>query len=231
MNNTKKNIILFCIIIATFLNYRTSYAYKNIDLFEEILQETKGQVVEYGVKTHFKSNIDGQDLVDSLMNKIESNKNIRAELYSDKHNYYIDFKSVSVKGNIAIITKENSSLVTIEIIQKGHENNLESLEQYVESIVGYLSDDNKIYYKYLKAKISYENLVEVNNKVTGLLESIGASNINSIEINNGFSTTAYTRRYSPKRNNGELMDLNFALCNYSSGNYIIIGTPEIIASY
>jgi len=218
-------------IIATFLNYRTSYAYKNIDLFEEILQETKGQVVEYGVKTHFKSNIDGQDLVDSLMNKIESNKDIKAELYSDKHNYYIDFKSVSVKGNIAIITKENSSLVTIEIIQKGHENNLESLEQYVESIVGYLSDDNKIYYKYLKAQIFYENLVGVNNKVTGLLESIGASNINSIEINNGFSTTAYTRRYSPKRNNGELMDLNFALCNYSSGNYIIIGTPEIIASY
>jgi hypothetical protein len=231
MKNTKKIIILFCIIVATLLNYKISYAYKDLDLFEKILQKSKGTVVEYGVKTRFKSSIDGQELLNVLTNKINENKDTKAEVYSDKQNRYISFKSTSIQGDIEIITEKNSSLVTIEIIQKSYKNDLESLTQYVESIADYVSDEKKVYYKYLKAQISYGNLLEVNNKVTGLLENIGATNINSIEINNGFSTTANTHKYSPKNNNGELMDLNFALCNYSSGNYIIIGTPEIITSY
>ena len=231
MRNTKKNIILFCIILFNLLNYKISYAYKDLDLFEKILEESKGQVVEYGARTRFKSNINGQELISVLKNKINANKDTKAEVYSDKQNYYMQFKSNNAEGNITIISAEDSSLITMEIIQKNSENNLETLTQYMESIADYVSDDKKIYYKYLKAQISYDNLSEVNNKVTGLLEGVGATNINSIELDNGFSTTAYTHRYSPKRNNGELMDLNFALCNYSTGNYIIIGTPEIIASY
>lgn len=231
MRSTKKFIVLFCIILSNLLNYKVSYAYKDLDLFEEILQESKGQVVEYGVKTYFESNINGQELIDIVKNKINANKDTKSEVYRDKQNYYVHFLSRNTEGNATIVTTEDSSLITIEIIQKGHKNDLEDLTQYVESIANYISDNKKIYYKYLKAKISYGNLQELNNKVTGLLKRTGAININSIELDNGFSTTAYTRKYSPKRNNGELMDLNFALCSYSTGNYIIIGTPEIIASY
>jgi len=55
--------------------------------------------------------------------------------------------------------------------------------------------------------------------------------IETVSINNGLSTVAYTKEYDEKVTNNKLIDFNYAVCNYSSGRYIIIGTPEIITTY
>jgi hypothetical protein len=58
-----------------------------------------------------------------------------------------------------------------------------------------------------------------------------ASNIGTVEIDNGYSTVAYTRKYPVMKNDGKWIDFNYAVCSYSSGNYVIIGTPVIITTY
>jgi hypothetical protein len=90
----------------------------------------------------------------------------------------------------------------------------------------------------LKARIgensadeSIEDIYEVNEKIIKLLESHSTKNIETVNINNGLSTVAYTKNYDAMVNNNKLIDFNYAVCNYSSGSYIIIGTPEIIITY
>jgi hypothetical protein len=87
------------------------------------------------------------------------------------------------------------------------------------------------YYFYLKSKVKENNLSLVNDKINKILKNSGAKNIDTVEINKGFSTVAYTKRYETVKNNGLLMDFNYAVTSYNSGNYIIIGTPTIKETY
>ncbi|MEA4825869.1 MAG: hypothetical protein VB130_04440 [Clostridium sp.] len=227
MKNNSKAIIFLLMTIAVLLNYKISYAYKNIDLFQEVLSETKGQVVEYGLKTRFKSKINGQELVNYFVNEINANISTKVKSYRGKNSYIINFKDINSEGFIEVIDDE----VIVQIIKKDETNNLESLRENIERIISPISENKNTYYKYLKAQLPNSDLLSLNKEILELLKSKGADNIHSVEISNGYSNSLYTKIYKPKNNNGELMDLNFALCNYSSGNYIIIGTPEIFITY
>ena len=94
------------------------------------------------------------------------------------------------------------------------------------------------YFQYLKAKIlvsstdsGVSDIYNINKTIINMLKTHGTENIETVSINNGLSTIAYTKKYENKVNNNKLIDLNYAVCNYSSGRYIIIGTPEIITTY
>jgi Tfp pilus assembly protein FimT len=90
---------------------------------------------------------------------------------------------------------------------------------------------NAKYFQYLKAKLPNNNIKYDNNKVLELLKGYDSTNINTVKLENGYSTTAYTKMYNSMESNGQLIDLNYALSKYSSGSYIIIGTPEINVTY
>lgn len=228
----KKVIILFFIMFAMLLNYKISYAYKRIDLFTSILNETKGEVIEYGLKTRFKTCKNGQESYSYFLNIINSNKpNCRVKVTKDKYNYCIEFEDESSKGYMEFFTSEEGNIISIEIIEKGSENNLQKLKDEIKCITSFWVDNEVNYFQYLKAKLPNGDLDNTNKRINSLLKSEGAVNLNSIKINNGFSTSAYTCRYEQIKSNGKLMDFNFALCRYQSGNYIIIGTPEIVVSY
>ncbi|MCY6485630.1 YwmB family TATA-box binding protein [Clostridium aestuarii] len=226
-----KSIILVLLALVL-LNYKFSYAFKKENLFGFILKETKAQVNEYGIKTRFKVCENGQGYYKYFLNKIKVNKpNYKIKTNYSKRGYSISFTNSRSKGYIEEFSIEGKKIITINIIKKDNENKLTELKSQIKAIVNSIPKENIVSSQYIKARIPEENLKKENSKVINLLKNEGAVNINSIKINNGFSTTAYTCRYIPKKNNGKLMDFNFALCNYSSGNYIIMGTPEIITTY
>ncbi|KGM96249.1 hypothetical protein Z968_06995 [Clostridium novyi A str. 4552] len=231
-NNVKNGVLLFVITIGIFLSYKVSYAYKKTNFFEEIIDTTRGNVEEYGVETYFKTKINGQELLSYFNDVIDNNKLLKSINYKDKNNCCIEFKdNKNIKGTILVENLNSNPLVKVSIVEKSNYNNLERLDKWVKNIEGKISKGENINYQYLKAKLPKCSLNKVNRELIELLKGKGAKNIDSIEINNGFTTCAYTRQYKPKRINGKLMDFNYALSNYSSGSYVIIGTPEIITTY
>ena len=76
-----------------------------------------------------------------------------------------------------------------------------------------------------------EDIHVTNDRIIKVLISHGAKNIDTVSINNGLRTVPYTPKYDEVKINNKLIDFNYAVCNYSCGRYIIIGTPEIITTY
>lgn len=231
MGKKRKALTLFLVLIAMILNYRVSYAYKNVNLFQEMIKTAEGEIVESGIRTRFKSIRNGQELTEYFIDKVNDNKDTEVKSYKNKGNFYIDFEEKSTKGSIMITSSKGENIVTIDIVQKCSTNELYKIKSKIESVIAPVSEKEKVYYQYLKAKLPSKDLASINHELVSVLKINGAVNISSIELNNGFSTCAYTYRYKPKRSNGKLMDLNFALSSYTSGKYLIIGTPEIIITY
>lgn len=231
MNRKKNIVIFFLVVIAMFLNYKISYACKTEDLLEGIIKTTKSSVIECGIKTRFSSMRKGQELVKYFVSRLSSTKNTEIKHYKHGENYFIEFENKISHGHIQIINSKGESTVIINIIKKSKRNELNQLKNEIENNTAEISKDRKIYYQYIKGKLPNGNLSKINDKLICLLKNKNSKNISSIKINNGFSTCAYTQRYEKKINNGRLMDLNYALSSYSSGDYIIVGTPEIITTY
>lgn len=230
MKSVNKILVLIITVIAILLNYNVPYACKDIDLFQEMINKSEGQIVESGVRTRFISTMNGQELQDYILKKI-SGQNTKVKSYMTKGNYYIDIKSSDITGNISITKADSGSSVTIDILKKSSKNELENIKNSIEFVIKPINHDKCMYYEYVKAKLPDKDLASLNKELAWMLKSHGATNINSVELNNGFSSTACTGRFHRKMNNGKLMDLNYALNNYTSGKYIIIGTPEIIIAY
>ncbi|KEH98360.1 YwmB family TATA-box binding protein [Clostridium botulinum] len=231
MKNIKKGVVFFITVVSIFLNYKITYAYKNIDYFEKFINTTGSKVIEYGVNTKFETTINGQELFSCFKDRIPIIGYLKLNTYENKGNYHMEFKNSNIKGYILIQSLKEKSYVTINIIKTDNTNKLSKLQSQVRELKEGLSKKEGIYYQYLKAKLPDNDLSKVNNNLISLLKNTGAINVDSVEINDGFSTCAYTTQYEPKRNNGKLMDLNYALSNYSSGAYITIATPEIITTY
>ncbi|AYF54185.1 hypothetical protein G8S49_06805 [Clostridium botulinum C] len=231
MKNIKKGVVFFITVVSVFLNYKISYAYKNVDYFEKFIKTTGSKVIEYGINTKFETDTNGQELVKYFKGRIPIIGCTKLNTYENKRNYHIEFKNSNIKGYVLIETLKEKSYVSINVIKKDNTNKLSQLQNQVRKLKEGLSKSQDIYYQYLKAKLPNNNLVKVNNDLISLLRNTGTINVDSVKINNGFSTCAYTAQYQSKRNNGKLMDLNYALSNYSSGAYITIATPEIITTY
>jgi hypothetical protein len=125
---------------------------------------------------------------------------------------------------------ENHNVVTVNIIKHDNSNSLEDLRNKLEKYIGN-KYSNVRYFQYLKCKMQSGDVYSTNKQILKLLKDHRASNINTIDLENGYSTTAYTKQYDSIQSNGKLIDFNYAVCKYSSGNYIIIGTPEILVTY
>jgi hypothetical protein len=211
------------------LNARILQA-KETDLLDEIINKTGSNVVEYGVSSSYITNdMEIQALKDTL----------RTLGYYDSHNikisenadiYTIDFIKGNVSGFIQATNENNQIYVTIDVREKSTVNNINMLKKNIENAVDKKYKNVK-YYFYLKSKVKENNLSLVNDKINKILKNSGAKNIDTVEINKGFSTVAYTKRYETVKNNGLLMDFNYAVTSYNSGNYIIIGTPTIKETY
>ena len=237
----RKSIALLCIVLSLIIlqiNVRFSNAQEEVNLFDEILIATKSKPVEYGLKTCFKTGEEPKEVCNYLIQTLElNNKEIKLNSSENEDSYCIEFSSENVQGYIEALKYNNEDVITINISKIGNENGLVSLKNKVSDSIGYRGKDIK-YFQYLKAEmqessanVGIEDIYDVNERIIKILESHGTENIETVNINNGLSTVAYTKKYDEKVNNNKLIDFNYAVCNYSSGRYIIIGTPEIITTY
>ncbi|WMJ79667.1 YwmB family TATA-box binding protein [Clostridium sp. MB40-C1] len=230
--NTKVSIIIF-IFLSVILNHKISYGYKNLDLFSCILDESKGCVEECGVKTHFKTYKNGQELHNDFITQISKEyKNYSEKISRDKGNIIIRFQDEHSEGHIEFNNDSEEKNVSLQIIQKNHQNNTQDLKDKIEKLTSHMTKEKTLWWIYLKAKLNdKDNISCINEKIVNHLESEGITALSTIKIQNGYSSSAYTGKYKPIKNGDKLIDFNFAVCKYSSGNYIIIGTPEIFVPY
>ncbi|MDP4177284.1 MAG: YwmB family TATA-box binding protein [Bacillota bacterium] len=198
------------------------------DLFNDMINCSEGNVVEYGLKTSFDTKNDGEEISKFILNELNEKFDIQ-ELKSSSL-YSVEFKNDDINGYIESTREGNYNKVTINIIKKDTNNDLTQLRSSMNTILGKKQIHSK-YFEYIKAKVNNNDLSDVNNKVINLLKIKKMKNIQTVMINNGFSTTLYTQKLQNKIYAGGLCDLNFALCKYTSGNYIIIGTPIITETY
>ena len=237
----RKSIALLCIVLSLIIlqiNVKSSNAQEEVNLFDEILLQTKSKTVEYGLKTCFKTTEDPKVICSYLIGALElNNKEIKLNSVENKDSYCIEFSGENVQGYIETLKYKNENDITININEIGNKNGLVSLKDKVSTSIGYRGKNIK-YFQYLKAKIGessasvkIEDVYGINQRIIKILKSHGTENIETVSINNGLSTIAYTGKYDEKVNNNKLIDFNYAICNYSSGRYIVIGTPEIITTY
>jgi len=244
----RKGITLLCIVLSFIIlqiNVKLTSAQEKVNLFDAILLQTKAKIVEYGLKTTFTTTEDSEQVCNYLIESLELNsKEIKLNSSEDENSYCIEFSGVNIQGYIEGLKYSNKALkhdnennITINISKIGKENGLVSLKNKVRDSIGNRGKDIK-YFQYIKARIGdisakagIENIYGVNDGIIKLLNLRGAENIETVNLNNGLSTIAYTKKYDEKVTNNKLIDFNYAICNYSSGRYIIIGTPEIIITY
>lgn len=198
------------------------------DLFNDMINCSQGNVVEYGLKVTFDTKDDGEEISKFILNELNEKFDIHESKSSSL--YSIEFKNDVINGYIESTKGGNYNKITINMIKKDTNNDLVQFRSSMNTILGKKQIQGK-YYEYIKAKVNNSDLASVNNKIINSLKMKKMKNIQTVMINNGFSTTLYTQKLQNKIYAGNLYDLNFALCKYTSGNYIIIGTPIITETY
>jgi predicted RNA-binding protein Jag len=237
----RKSIALLCIVLVLIIlqvNISASSATEEVNLFDEILLQTNSETVEYGLVLSFKPLEQPKEVCNYLINALElTSKKIKLNYFENEISYCIEFLGEDVQGYIEALRYNNEDLIKIDIRKIGNENGLEPLKNNVSEVIGYRGKDMKCF-QYLKAKmqgintnVGIESIYATNQRIIKILKYNRSKNIETVNINNGLSTVAYTKRYEEEISNNKLMDFNYAVCNYSSGRYIIIGTPEIITTY
>ena len=221
--------MLSIVCLLLMLNGKLLYA-KETDLFEEIISKTGSNVIEYGVRVSFRTDgIEKEIIQDTL--KSMGYYNPSNNIISVKDNVHsIDFIKGDFYGFIESVKQDDGTYVTLDIKEKSRINNINLLKNNIENAVSKKYKDVE-YFLYLKSKLKQNNLEEVNNQIKTILKNNRAKSIDTVQINNGFSTVAYTKKYQAIKNNGNLIDFNYAVTSYNSGNYIIIGTPIIKEIY
>lgn len=226
-------IILFlciCVIIFIYENRTYNFNQKKIDFFNEILEATDSKTQEFGLKVTFETNEDGQTVCNDLLKTLEMKDDSKINVFKQGSDYCIQFDHDDISGYIESIENDKKSNVVINIVKKGDINGLDELRKTVEKAdLG--NNKNTKCFQYLKAKVPNSNLTEINSKVVKLLEKDSVKNIETEAIDNGYSTVAYTKQYEAMKYKNNYIDINYSVCKYASGNYLIIGTPIITATY
>lgn len=223
-------IIILAIVGVIFSSADFPMASKDTNLFEESLMRVKGKTIEYSITSNFTTEENGEEISDYILRSLNFYDGLNESILKNGKVYCVEFEKNDVSGYIETTTYENHNFVTVNIVKKDDKNDLEDLKNKIHDCLKNKQIHAK-YFQYLKAKIPSDNIADANKEILMLLKKYKASNINTIELENGYSTTAYTRNYDSTQSDGKSIDFNYAVCKYSSGSYIIIGTPEIIVTY
>ncbi|MDF2503790.1 YwmB family TATA-box binding protein [Clostridium sp.] len=186
----------------------------------------------------YKNNYDYVDLLKTANDVQVTDKDIKDKdkhienkiTINDEKVYCREFQSGDIYGYIESRKDGNANNMSLFIRRINEKNNINSLEKQVMKSID-KEANNVISYKYIKAKISNDDVKVTQTKIENYLKNIGSKNISTVEINTGFSTVAYTNKYAPISDNGKLIDFNCAVIKASDGNYIILGTPIIDITY
>ncbi|MDU1604875.1 MAG: hypothetical protein ACLRWO_16480 [Clostridium butyricum] len=207
--------IIFLVLLSFFNigavsnNNIKSYSFDNL----ESIYINKSEFVENGSKIQYRTK-----------NSIEQEKE-RVETYLVT-NYLVTCKEVaqnSIKfcnDDLQIEAEFWKDDIDIYVVITVVNNNPNKKTEELTKILKGLTTEDFIEfqcYKYYKGRISFNDETEYTDDMCSrIYES------NMISLNNGYTGSGYCR-------NGE--KINFAISNYNTGAYIIIGTPIIFTTY
>ncbi|MCR1935575.1 YwmB family TATA-box binding protein [Clostridium tepidum] len=224
-------ILIFSIITVLFIPKNYSKAKDKDELFFDIVDKTNSSIVEVGAKVTFSTKLQNEEFSKEICSYLNLNKDFNKSLSDENGNYNIYFYNKEISGNINIKKYNNENIVMIDFKSATLNKRFTDLKNNVKA---YLNLNNKKDYvfEYLKAENNNKNLKKINNDIKSILDQNSAKNIETIELDNGYSTTAYTKRYTPINVCGKKIDFNYAICKYNSQKtYLILGTPQIDLTY
>lgn len=231
----KKKIFIFMLVMlfSYFLNIRTPAAVssKNMDMFNGIVKNTDGEIIEYGLDL----SVDSHDLktgdLDRIIKDIPECKDVQISSTSSDNIYCINFTGKNINGYIESTKISSGYNVKLELIIRDNKNNIDDLLGDIKNIDLFKNNGVEVF-RYMKVKVSSAKSIEmIDDEIVNYLKNKNADNINTIKLNNAYSTTAYTGNNDYIMEGNKAVDISIAVSRYTSGTYIIIGTPQIIISY
>ncbi|ABS34285.1 YwmB family TATA-box binding protein [Clostridium botulinum] len=224
-------ILLFSIIIVLFIPKNYSKAKDKDDLFFEIVDETNSNIIEVGSNVTFSTKLQNEEIAKEICSYLGLDKDFNKNSINKNGNYNIYFYDEEVSGNISIKECNDENIVMVDFksftLNKSFINLKNNLKSYLN-----LKNKKDYVFEYLKAENDSKNLKKLNDDIILILNKSNARNIEAIKLDNGYSTTAYTKRYTPIKVCGKKIDFNYAVCKYNSEKtYLILGTPQINLTY
>ena len=208
-------ISLVILILLSFFNIG---AFSNIHLKDdsfsslESIYLNKSEFVENGSKIQYKT----KNSIENEKNRIE--KYINNNCVSDykEVNNKISFDNYDMHAETYLWNDDIYTYAEITIVNSSPNYKTEDLIGVLKGLEN--KDLNDVqYYQYYKGRISFdkedEYIIDICNSI---------DNGEMINLNNGYTGSGYCT-------DGE--KINFAISNYDTGAYIIIGTPIIFATY
>ena len=211
----KISMLLLILVSLNNMGAVCNYKQNNKNFFDlELYMESQSCFVENGIKLQYRvnNNIENESsyIKDYLI------KNMKTSCSNvDKNHFYFVNNDFTI--NINMWTESNYTHVEIILLNSNNKYNSSELMKFLEELECNDFEDVQ-YFLYYKGKIDdldYE-------KKEDLLINAGIQNINILSINNGYTGV------------GNFIDgkkVNFALVDYGTGYYVIIGTPIIFMAY
>lgn len=227
----KKKIAMVLITIFmfyTFLDYFSEDANAQVsyeNLTQILFNNLDCKDIEYSLKAEFECNSKTKNIFSDIKS-IAPDISIFAQ-DSEENSKCMELKSMQLNGYIDTYHNGNDNYIVVNITEKSSYLMLNDILIRLKKM-----NKNINIYKNAKAEICLDkDLKTINNKEQQILKNCGITDMNTIRINKGYSSTAFIKSDNYIINNGHKIDLNISVCNYSSKNCIIIGTPDIFVSY
>ncbi|MBU3228621.1 hypothetical protein [Clostridium algidicarnis] len=228
----KKVVCLMLICILNLSLILNDKFYIKEDFINKFIQGLDLSIEEYGIRIEIEG-MSEKDFIDFYIDICEEALSVK----EIKSNFNIEYGK-----NIMTLTQMEEDIKISGLMNNKSKNSYVELKFNIKSIeekdkIDELLkkevklDDNKRVYKYAKAKLTEDELEKNVLNIKNTLRNENSKDIDIVYSEAGVLGTALAR--SPYSKNGFLgyEDINFAVMNYDSGVYLIVGTPIIYSSY
>lgn len=173
----------------------------------------KSEFIENGFKVQYKTKNNIEDERERIKKYLISN--FKSDYKAAEENN-IDFDNDYLQMNVQLWNDEIYTYTAITVVNDNINYKTEDLACMIEKL---MTDDSEEVqcYKYYKGKILSDKECEYTEDICNHIYKA-----NTLRLNNGYTGSGYC-------SDGE--KINFAISNYNTGAYIIIGTPIIFTTY
>lgn len=202
----KINILVFLIICICSLGSLSSITYSK--LADDLMDINEIGLKYIGNYSDSSSKVIDDFKANSSVEKIEKGKN------------YITIIGKLNNINYEAGIRDDKSKEVVVLLEKiTDKKEVGVLKKQLEKLTNDTCKEKR-YFTYIKGKINKDTDTELE-KLTDVFKQHGADNIRTIPINSGYAGIADIGSFR----------INYALCKYDSGTYMILGTPDIFITY
>ncbi|WP_294377831.1 hypothetical protein [uncultured Clostridium sp.] len=212
----KLNISMLILVFLSFFNIgAVSTDNMKICCFKdlEIRCKNDSSFVENGIKIQYTTENSIKQERDIICKYIQSNFVVN-NYQINKNEISFDEKEIKIK--VDLWNDNQYTYVVLTAINSNKSCNTEQLANMFKDLIE-CRVDNIQHYRYYKGQITPDEKNEYGKCINKII-----NNVNILTLNNGYTGNGYC-------NDGE--KVNFAVSNYDTGAYIIIGTPIIFVTY